>query len=225
MNKSCVYWIHLPEHTDMFTQGYIGVASKGAEHRFKEHLSKARLGSKLPIHNAIRKYGDKLVVDTIVMANIEYCYELENKLRPTPRIGYKCDAGGNCNRLGAKLSDETREKQRQAALSTGRRPSKLALENSAKTNSKKTAWLCQFSNKEVWRIADKVYDYHLKNPSHGYSRISTALGVTKDQLSTMFKKIKAGWNPNEDTEWLIFSGKLTPDTSGDKSIETGISPN
>jgi len=27
MKSTCyVYWIHLPEHTDMFTEGYIGVS-------------------------------------------------------------------------------------------------------------------------------------------------------------------------------------------------------
>jgi hypothetical protein len=208
----------------MFSQGYIGVAAKGAVHRFKEHQSKARGGSKLPIHNAIRKYGELLIIEEVILADVKYCYELENKLRPTPRIGYNCDAGGNCNRLGSKLSEDTRQKLSFIAKAQGRKPNQAALDNSAKTNSKKVAWLCQFSNKSVWKMADEVYKYFVENPTHGYSKAATALGVTKDQLSTMFKKIKAGWNPNEDTEWLIFSGKLTPDASGDKSIQSGISP-
>lgn len=224
-SKSCVYWIHLPEQTDIFTQGYVGVASKGAAYRYKEHLSKTKGGSKLPIHNAIRKYGEKLIVDTVVLADIEYCYALENKLRPITRIGYNCDAGGNCNRLGSKQSLETRKKQSATAKAQGRRPNQAALDNSAKTNSKMVAWLCRFSNKDVWKISDKIFDYLKENPTHGTCRTATVFNVTKDQLTMMFKKIKAGWNPHEDAEWLIFSGKLSPDTSGDKSLQTGTSPN
>ena len=26
MTKACVYWLHLPEHNDMFSEGYIGVS-------------------------------------------------------------------------------------------------------------------------------------------------------------------------------------------------------
>lgn len=221
-SKSCVYWIHLPEHTDILTQGYVGVCKLGAEHRFKEHQSKARNGSKLPIHNAIRKYGDALVVDAIVYADITYCYEIESRLRPTPKVGYNVDAGGNCNRLGCRLSDETKAKMSTSAKARGQKPPQSALDNSAKTNSKKVAWLCQFANKDVWKLADVVYQYMQSYPRHGYSRISTVLGTTPSQLSTMYKKIKSGWNPLQDTDWLIFSGKLTPDASGDKSLETGF---
>ena len=31
-----VYWIHRPEHTDMFTQGYVGI-TKDIKRRFKAH--------------------------------------------------------------------------------------------------------------------------------------------------------------------------------------------
>ncbi len=138
-DKSCVYWIHTLEQIDIFTQGYVGVCQKGAEHRYNSHKSKARNGSKLPIHAAIRKYADELICETVLNGPIEYCFEMEFKLRPTQGIGYNIDSGGNCNRLGAKLSDETKAKQRAKALATGRKPNQLALDNSAKTNSKRVA--------------------------------------------------------------------------------------
>ncbi len=225
MLKSCVYWIHLPEQTDILTQGYVGVSTKGAVLRYKEHQSKAKNGSNLIIHKVIRKYSDQLIIDTIVKAPIKYCYELEFKLRPTPEIGYNLDAGGNCNRLGAKLSEETKSKQRNIAIAQGRKPSLLAIENSAKTNKLKTCWKCKFADISVWKMADQLYLYYCQNLNHGIRRIATAFKISSaSKLSTILKKFRSGWNPLTDEDWLIFSSKLTPDASGDKSISTGISP-
>ena len=36
MVKACVYWLHLPEHSDMFSEGYIGV-SVNPKKRLYEH--------------------------------------------------------------------------------------------------------------------------------------------------------------------------------------------
>lgn len=209
----------------MFTQGYVGVAKQGAEHRYKEHQSKAKNGGKYVIHNAIRKYSDKLILDVIIYADIEYCYEMEGKLRPTGSIGYNISAGGQISGLGSKRTPEMRKRLSNIAKAQGRKPSQEALDNSAKTNSKMVAWLCRFSDKETWQVADTIYEYMTLNPKHGIRKIGTVLNLGHTKLQVISKKIKAGWNPSLDTEWLIFSGKLSPDTSGDKSIETGISPN
>jgi len=32
-----VYWIHLPEHTDIASQGYVGVSNTTASKRFTHH--------------------------------------------------------------------------------------------------------------------------------------------------------------------------------------------
>lgn len=212
LSNSCVYWIHLPEHTDILTQGYVGVSHKGAEYRFKEHLSLAGRGSKLPVHSAIRKYGNKLLVDTVIQGDIDYCYLMEVKLRPEPCIGYNICPGGEKSVLGRKNSDETKAKMSASAIARGQRPNQKALDNSAKTNSQKVAWLCKFSDKEIWLEADRVYEHMKINPTHGIRKIGTRLGLIHTKLQVMYKKIKSGWNPSRDAEWLIFSGKLTPDT-------------
>lgn len=78
-----VYWIHKPEHTDIFTEGYVGITSKTVEVRYRQHIAASTPnGNNLPINKAIRKYGDSLIVDTILVGTIEYCAEIENKLRP-----------------------------------------------------------------------------------------------------------------------------------------------
>ncbi len=108
--KSCVYWIHTAEQTDVTKEGYIGVAANGAQKRFREHKCAARKGSKLPIHNAIRKYGDKLIYETVLLGSPEYCLLIEEKLRPLPDIGYNVSVGGVSVNLGRRVSEETRKK-------------------------------------------------------------------------------------------------------------------
>lgn len=93
-----VYWIRLPEHTDMFTQGYIGVTTKTAQERFTAHVNASKLNKKhhLKISYAIRKYGaENLVVQTLVICDDSYSLELEEKLRPHKEIGWNLAKGGS----------------------------------------------------------------------------------------------------------------------------------
>lgn len=104
-----VYWIHLEEHTDIFSQGYVGVTSVGVEKRFSQHKSTSKTG-KFPISLALRKYGNKIIVSTVLVAETAYCYLIEEKLRPTPRIGWNCASGGDSTLDGFKHSEETKQK-------------------------------------------------------------------------------------------------------------------
>ena len=73
-----VYWIHHPEHTDMFTQGYIGITARFVRRMF-EHKA---LTTNKYLSNAIKKYGwDNLVKEVILVADKEYCVDVETKLR------------------------------------------------------------------------------------------------------------------------------------------------
>jgi len=107
-----VYWIHLPEHTDMFTEGYIGFTSKTVEERYKGHLKESRSSRcpNYPIYNNIKKYGDKLIVSTIVEADTDYCLYIEEKLRPDFKIGWNLQIGGNKGGYGRIMSPEARKK-------------------------------------------------------------------------------------------------------------------
>lgn len=84
-----VYWIHSKDHTDIFRHGYIGV-SNNTEKRFAKHKSQANLGKHInPIFaNAIKKYGwDNLVKEIVLIADKEYCLNIENKLRANRDFG------------------------------------------------------------------------------------------------------------------------------------------
>lgn len=89
----CVYWVRRPEHTDMATQGYVGVSNNSAR-RFVEH-SKCHKGQSRHLSFAIKKYGwDVLVKTEILIADKDYCLAIEQKLRPKDSIGWNCAAGG-----------------------------------------------------------------------------------------------------------------------------------
>lgn len=106
-----VYWIHLPEHTDIFSEGYVGVTIKSVEDRWKCHCYSADEGSDYHIHRAIRKYRDKLIVKTILEGPENYCYEVEARLRPKAAIGFNMAPGGGSSPVrGVGHSKATKEK-------------------------------------------------------------------------------------------------------------------
>ena len=86
-----VYWIRCQDHTDMFSQGYIGV-SKDSQRRFVQHQRKSE---NVHLKNAIKKYGwDTLVKTEILISDEAYCLDIESKLRPKAGIGWNIVAGG-----------------------------------------------------------------------------------------------------------------------------------
>lgn len=114
MNSS-VYWIHRPEHTDMFSQGYIGVSNNT---KLRWHNHHVRTGN-VHLQRAIKKYGwDSLVKEVIVIADQLYCLAVEFKLRSADKIGWNIVAGGGMppSSLGKKFicSEETKVKLRIA---------------------------------------------------------------------------------------------------------------
>jgi hypothetical protein len=90
MNTS-VYWIRHKDHTDIFSQGYVGV-SKNTEARFKRH---SKYSDNQHLKAAIKKYGWNNLIKQIVLIGEEiYCYNLELKIRPTKQIGWNIAEGG-----------------------------------------------------------------------------------------------------------------------------------
>jgi len=97
MIASSVYWIRAPHHSDVMSEGYVGVSKNAQKRWLYGHNWAHRKGRhENPIlSNAISKYGwDNLVKEIIVIAKEEYCYELERKLRPTDSIGWNLAVGG-----------------------------------------------------------------------------------------------------------------------------------
>ena len=75
----------------MFSQGYIGI-SEDTKRRFRDHQKKNK---SIHIKRAIEKYGwDNLQKKVILIAEKNYCLDIEAKLRPTDKIGWNIVAGG-----------------------------------------------------------------------------------------------------------------------------------
>ena len=91
MSVSSVYWIRCADHTDMTSQGYIGVTGR-FDRRMWEHYT---LEGNRHLKFAIQKYGwDNLVKTQILIADEGYCLDIERKLRPNDGIGWNCTTGG-----------------------------------------------------------------------------------------------------------------------------------
>jgi hypothetical protein len=123
-----LYWIHQKDHTDMFTQGYIGIAMD-ANKRWNTHYKRQE---NTHLSNAIKKYGwDNLIKEVVLIADKSYCLIMELKLRYDIGIGWNIAKGGgmppsskgNKYRLGLSAwnkgkswSDEMKEKLRIAHI-------------------------------------------------------------------------------------------------------------
>tara|TARA_R110002126_G_scaffold244868_1_gene388160 strand:+ start:1173 stop:1757 length:585 start_codon:yes stop_codon:yes gene_type:complete len=109
--SSVVYWIRHEDHTDVFTQGYVGVSNNTAK-RFEEHKNRP---SNSHLKHAIKKYGwDNLIKTVLLVADEAYCLLMETKLRAEDKIGWNIVKGGGMppSSLGKSftVSEETRKK-------------------------------------------------------------------------------------------------------------------
>jgi hypothetical protein len=79
-----LYWLRLKEHTNVFNDGYVGVTSNfhrrliSHKHRFKD-------------------IWDDIIVETLLYGEEDYLYTVEQKLRPTKKIGWNLSSGGYKN--------------------------------------------------------------------------------------------------------------------------------
>lgn len=202
-----VYWIHLAEHTDITSEGYVGASKSTAKHRMVGHNSSARTGSELIVHKALRKYSDKILVATVVEGSDEYCYEVENKLRPSAYTGWNSAVGGDqVTMLGRKHSEATKSAMsvsRKAAGLTAEHLEKMRIARPPKDSKMFIGWLNPKANKAIWLDAEELYTLYCSYPSCGQKRLAKASGkYTSDSLETVTAKFKSGWNPSADSDYI-----------------------
>ena len=91
-----IYWYHLEQHTNPYTEGYIGVTNN-EQRRHLEHCRYADNGNKTHFCNAINKYGiDNIIKDILHKVNTaEEAFDLEYLYRNQPNIGWNSAIGGD----------------------------------------------------------------------------------------------------------------------------------
>ena len=92
---SVVYWIHAPEHKDMFSEGYIGITKNYVTGRWREHLRRLPKGKNAyKVYDTLRQQS-LLVFEIVLVADTRhYCEVIESQLRPTHGIGWNIVKGG-----------------------------------------------------------------------------------------------------------------------------------
>lgn len=201
-----LYWIHLPEHTDFLTEGYIGITKNSPENRFTQHRANAlryqRKGRYLsPLKVALIEYPDKLLLKTLVIGSQKYIKDLEREIRPTIRIGWNLSRGGG-----------TPEDIRVMGYGSEYHKSQLRkyLDENGHYAETRSPWLLASSiegdSKSIWSVADIIYKIKDKTATS----ITKILGIEADRdgrngsVRTIMKRIKSGWVPKEDTDWISF---------------------
>lgn len=214
-----VYWIHLPEHTDMFSEGYIGFTSKTAKERFKSHIGTQRYGGNgcAVLKNAIAKYGDSLVVDTLCICSNAYGLDLERKLRPEPHIGWNISVGGGAPMLGRKQPKETIEKQKQSwresctperiafhtfHLHKKRATKEVLSKAQQKIAKERSIYKGQRVDPYVWVNAEVFLTAYLRGVKK--KTVEKALHAPSKKYNTLWKNFENGWRPTEDAGWFVY---------------------
>ena len=108
-----VYWIHLEQHTDPLTEGYIGVSNQ-PKARFRAHTTDNTSSGSSVVKQMVELYGLTAIKHTILFqdSNFEVAQAKEFEYRPTPNIGWNLAKGGGVSpsNIGRKHSKETVDK-------------------------------------------------------------------------------------------------------------------
>lgn len=220
-----VYWIRLPEHTDMFSEGYVGITSQYPYVRYRSHINSAKNNTqyKTKIQNAILKYGDRLIFQVLVECDRQYAFDLEEKLRPSPSIGWNLRMGGNSyeahREVAARvvLPKEALKSISDIRTKLWREDRQSCLEPICKKRSKWSRpmdengnpirfWLASrfCKNGELWALAQdcrNIYD-SFKNCST--KELTDGLNLDpalREWFQPMLRYFDGGWVPKDDYLW------------------------
>lgn len=118
----CVYWIRLESHTDVTSQGYVGI-TKNLKERLKAHRKNKR---KTRFSCAIKSHGFSNLIVEVLHENLslQEALSIEQHLRPTQAIGWNCQKGGE---LGVESSWYENENNRSKHSEATSQATKLGI--------------------------------------------------------------------------------------------------
>ena len=197
MRVGYLYWIRLPDHTDITTEGYIGITCQTVVKRFNQHRNDARRDKarKKSVFKQILASNVELIVDTLLISDYEYVKNMERLLRPESNIGWNRALGGASV---AESLDFCRESQRAAMRKHWKEfPHPFRFLKPWRFPRAK-------SKRNLWERAPEIVQ--MIKEGIGDSYISKALGektrsTTVRTIREMY--INSGWNPLTDEEYLL----------------------
>jgi hypothetical protein len=199
-----VYWIHLIEHTDVLSEGYVGVSINP-----KRRLSEHRLASKN--QNNVNPYFERIlakhdVIQTIIFQGTEEeCYHQEELLRPDRNIGWNINKGGSKppSMKGIPRSNETKKKisnKLKGHVHSPETREKISKRNKERVISKET---CEkISNSLIGKSRPIAVKEKISNSKKGKPGKSPS-SETREKLSNAFK----GRQFSEETRAKISEAK------------------
>jgi len=202
-----VYWIHLPEHTNMFSQGYIGVSNRNAKIRYNEHLNLARLGHTSTLYNAMRKYADTVSLSVVCVCVEEYAYYLEEKVRPIKHTGWNIQKGGFAppSQTGKKRVARRRIKGTPAhRLSVSKRMKEMWAGRTKEERISATSHLAKYAGTpdNIAKILASKKGYKVTEDTRKHMCAAQKLRAARDREDVL-RVISIAKQMSNNTPWLV----------------------
>lgn len=218
-----VYWIRAPHHKDIMTEGYIGYTGGELIKRLAQHkrafirFSTGREAQCKKLYRSVLKLGgfDNVIVETLLVSTPEYCLEIEEKLRPSPNIGWNIRVGGDKHVMHLRtITEETKKKLREV-----RDTWEMSEETKQRMSSERKGtgnpmygvrpWQMKFLTElqlETWSEAQTIYSSWAEISGAGLKTMCKNFpNLAKWSIDSMIRKFKEGWVPELDEEWIKFN--------------------
>lgn len=205
MIKYSVYWYKLKEHTDKYSQGYIGITND-LQRRHKEHRYSANPKNKTFIDThftrAINKYGLENIIKEVLHSEVtlQEAMEYERKYRPNLNIGWNCRVGGEISQATSIFKGITNRW-------TTDQKTKIGQAHKGKTISKDHIEILREKNRNNENLGTKISLYHKNNyvilyTFHSISEASRQLNLPLSRLKS--KNLRKHSSYGEDGWAILF---------------------
>ncbi len=214
-----LYWYKLPEHTDPYKEGYIGITND-ITRRKQQHKYCSNPDNMSYIDNhfyrAIRCYGgvDNLEFQILHSGTMEFIYAKETEYRPTLNVGWNIATGGrySSESIFKGVTDRWDDSQKQ----------NIGKHHKSKQLSQKHVDALRTKNRANPALCTQITLYHSSDPKllytfHSISEASRQLDIPLSRLkSKNLRKVSSygndGWailfDSNYDTSKTPASGEL-----------------